>query len=104
MVTLPERRAVLIQIAVRGRRLCVSSAGLRLMRGGIFPIISLRIQQETVTALALKQPQRGGGGADGAGPGVLARPSVAPASEAAVDPAVTVQAEAAELLGDRVGD
>ena len=54
MVTLPERRAVLIQIPVRGRRRSVPSAGLRLMRGGIFSI-SLGIQQKTVTALAFKE-------------------------------------------------
>ena len=54
MVALPERRAVLIQIPVRGRRRSVSSAGLRLMRGGIFSIC-LSIQQETVTALGFKQ-------------------------------------------------
>ena len=55
MTNLPERRAVLIQIAVRGRRRSVSSAGLRLMRGGISLSISLSIQQETVAALAFKQ-------------------------------------------------
>ena len=34
---------------------------------------------------------------------MLARPRVAPPIEAAVDPAVTVQTEAAVLLSDRVG-
>ena len=42
------------------------------MRGGIFSI-SLGIQQETVAALAFKETQRGRGGADRAGPGVVER-------------------------------
>lgn len=72
------------------------------MRGGIFSI-SLGIQQETVAALAFKETQRGRGGADRAGPGVLAGARVAPPVEAAVDPAVAVQTEAAVLVSHRVG-